>query len=1145
MRAVSVVSFITALLVFSGSATGASLNLLQIGISGDIGEVVIEPLTQDSQSVLVGTTTGIYVFSSDLSLLRYIQMQKVKNILVIDDITGDGQKDVVATTDDIYSPNVLAYDVASGEKIWESSSEMEVYDMDMLWTTQHAKTFEMLKTQDVDNDGYSDIAMSSGYSIYLLSGKTGKEIWEFKGNDNLWDLAVIPDANKNGVQDILAGSQDGYIYLIDGNGTLVWSKLLAEKYTVINPSTNASVATVARSVWDIVPLEIDGKQKVFVSAENGYVYRIDLETKEIEWGKQIIQYIDPYLFEYYGGFIVPTTSASRNFFNLRIKAIDDATGDNSSDILVSTWPGQRLYGSDYKAKAEELYLLDSKDGKTVWSNKNIEMTYVNELETARIDDKKYLLIPTGKSGYGEKIKAIDTKNGSVYKTITINSSADVYRFNLYFAKEFGDNFLLASNYGDILISNHSGSVKYDYPRLNSIIIDYGDLTGDATQDLLIKSKDNAEADEYVDEGQARALAVIDGKTKKIAWSYVLPYQTFAETGGFEEVQIIPDLNQDAKSDIVAYVQAREDADEFGNTTRIIAFSGKDGKILLNASITNKTFYGAWDDFYKDFNASVTKKVLAEFGIESTSQLPAAGIALFNQKYEERFDQYSQRKPDFIIKKRIYSLDVIRDRTGDNISDFLVSSWNDLFIMDSINGSVVWNKTNGAWRYENPWTGNTPKYLEWDKNWTKHDRVRFKVLGDINNDKLDDLALMDWDGTTILLSNTTLKNTTSFGIDYYPVERITTARGMDKDDAKTIQDIDGDGIKEIIIKKNQQDAPELYDIISGKTGDLIFEAERRGVDIELNAADFDGDGSSDSIVFYKWGEKGRELDVVSGKTGKILWTYTEYDDFWVLESLGYDTFMPAAPVSDMDNDNLPEIAVVKTLSWQRGAVVLIYDVSDNKLIKTIIAETTDPNAGDKRWAPSAATAMLPDLTGDGVREIGFIGALGESDKKEVKLVVVDVVNSKVVSDFAIRGVEIVKFGNDIGVVGQNGDIYSIGIENDLKIKNPKPDGILGSPISVEWERTSAKDFNNMVLIDGVKIMRTENSSAALDVAEGNHTIGVYSFDKYGKGVYSSVTVSIVKTSPAFLVSAMVAVLLAILFSPQIYSLILKMKGLVKK
>jgi hypothetical protein len=1137
MKVILIISFIV-FLVFSSSAEGIPVNLLQIGISGDIDELVIESLTQNSETVLVGTTTGTYVFSSDLNLLRYIQVQKVKNILVIDDITGDGQKDIVVTTDDRYFPNILAYDVASGEKIWEFSSKMEIYDMDMLWTTQQAKAFEISKIQDVNNDGYSDIVVSSGYSVYLLSGKTGKEIWEFKGKDNLWDLSVISDTNKNGVQDILTGSQDGYIYLIDGKGDTIWSKLLAEKYTVINPNTNTSVATVARSVWDIVPLEIDGKQKIFVSVEDGYVYKIDLETREIEWKEQIIQYTDLYLFEYYGGFIVPTYSGSRNFFNLMIKVVDDVTGDDNSDILVSTWSGQRLYGADYKGKTEELYLLNSKDGKTVWSNKNIELTYINELETVKTVGKTYLLIPIEKSGYGEKIKMIDIKDGSLYKTITINSSSDVYRFNLYFVKEFGNNFLLASNYGDILTSDYDGIVKYDYPRINSIITDYGDLTGDTTQDLLVKSKNNAEAEEYLDEGQARAIAVVDGGTKEVVWSYVLPFKTFVETGGFKEVQIIPDLDKDGKSDIATYVQAPEEVDEFGNTTRIVAFSGKDGSILLNTSITNKTYYGGWEEFYKDLNASVTKQVLNEFRVENIDQLPAEGRELFNQRCAERFSQYSERKGDLMIKKRIYSLDIIQDKTGDNIPDFLVSSWNDLFIIDSLKGSIVWNKTRDAQRYQNPWTGDVPKYLEWGRNWTKHDRVKFKVLGDINNDKMDDLVLIDWDGVLILLSNTT-----SFGLDYSPSERVTI-KGIDKEGAKTIPDSDDDGIKEIMFRKCREDTPCLYDIISGKTRNLIFEAERRGVDIELNVADFDGDGSEDSIVFYKWSEKGKELNVVSGKTGKVLWTYTEYDELWDLESLGYDTFMPAAPVSDMNNDGRPDIAVVKTLSWQRGALVLIYDVLENKLIKTIIAEATDPTAGDKRWVPSATTAMLPDLTGDGVQEIGFIGALGESVQKEVKLVVVDVANSKVVSDFTMKGIEIVKFGNGIGVIGQSGDIYSLEIENDLKIKSPKSGEVLSSPINLEWERTTG-EFKNMILVDNIKILRTENNTITLDIPEGKHTIEVYSFDKYGKGVYDGIEVSIVKSSSAFLISGIVTLLLVILFSPHIYSLILKIKRLVKK
>jgi len=1144
------VIFITlfALFLILPTVQSSSVNHLQIGLSGLLTtkDIIIENITESGdestgeKSILIGTSNGMYIFSSNGNLEKYIQTSSsVTNILVLDDITGDKQKEILITTSDKYFPNVQVYDPKTGEKIWDFSASMEVYDMNMLWTRQQTIPFDVELVQDVNNNDYRDIAVTSGYNLFLIDGKTGKMLWEFKGNDNLWDVAILDDLDNDNIQDISVGSQDGYLYIISGkSGKLIWSRKISEKYNVINPSTNTSIGFVDRSVWDIVPIKINDKEKIAVSTEDGFVQLIDLESKETQWKKRVIEYVDMYLFDYYGDFLVPTSYIDQNFFNIRLKDVKDTNGDGNRDIVVMVFPGLRLTGKQYKEKTQKIYLLNSVNGDTIWENRNINLErakrpeIIDIKETVGLKRKTCLLIPLGKQRNKERIILLNIEKGSEQSFVDVNSTTESFRINKYLVKELSENrFIMVSDYGDLMLIDISGKVIWNYPRIKNLIIKESDLTGDNTLDLLVKSKDNFDSSNFLDEGGSRMLLVIDGSTKNITWSFELPYETFMETGGLKEVQIVPDLNKDGKSDIIAYIQKpgdRDYGDEFGVSSRILIFSGKNGNILMNQSVTNKTYYGKWDEFYQDLPTSVKMKILSEWGIteEVLDKLSPEDKQGFQEELKMRYSEYLERERDLRIRKRIYAIDVINDKNGDGVPELLVSLWDDLFIIDPVSGSIIWNRTSDNWRYEDPYTGERPENIDWKrKNWTKHDRNRFKSLGDLNGDGQDDLVLIDWDGMTILLSNVTGSE-----LDYYVAKRVTTERGIDKEHTKIIDDVNGDGYKDILTQIWAEDGPSKYVVISGKTGVTILEAEREGeTNLLPSIADLDGDGSKDSIVYYRSG--GRPIVKVIGNKG-VIWVYRDLEDTWALESaFGYYSFMPAYPIDDIDGDGIPDLVLVRSLSWQPGAEVLVYNVKNNTLIKSITLEAIDKMRNQpKRWAPAVSVRSISDINNDGVKEIGCITMFGEGNKKEMKFVVLDVLNGKIISDFKIIGNDIIKAGDSVGIVGQNQGIYFLEIGNDLSIIKPKVGETLHAPIDLEWKRNET-EFTNVIMMDNKKVLRTDDTKVSLDLLKGNHTITVYSFDPYGKGVYGTVTVNIVKESKEFAIAlVIVIILLMLIFTP---------------
>lgn len=1127
----------------AAGATSASesMRMVQFGISGSITTegVFLENLTGDVTYIIFGTSTGLYVFTMDGALEDYVQTSgSVTHLAVLDDLTGDGKREIAISTGNVYFPNVICYDTAKGEKQWEFSPKTEVYDPYILWTMKQTSVFDMAPVDDLNGNGYKDVVLSSGYAVYALDGKNGERLWEFQDSDNVWDLLVVEDQNGDGRKDVLAGDQNGYLYLISGlSGEKIWSKLISENYVVKNPSTNSPVGSVKRSVWDIVPIELDGELKAAVSAEDGYVYLVDVRTGEIAWGQEVIDYVDVLLYNYYGDQPVPTGTADYNFFNLRLTKLNDTIGDGNEDIIASAFPGVR-WGREYKG-VQGLYLLDSKDGKIKWSKENIELGNVRYIENLETIYTSFILIPLGKTGAEEKIRLINPRDGSVFDTMSINSTSGQSRLSPYFLKEVSKNrFVMLSNMGDLLMVDYPGRIVWNYPRINYVVVKKADFTGDASEDILVKSRDGADIENPFDEGKTRVMFVIDGNTQEVAWSYEVPFETFLETGGLSEVRIAPDVNKDGKADVVAYLQHPKEwnwGDMYGEKTRLMVFDGKTGKIISNRPITENIYYGIYNYMFKSnetLEQTIREGLLRQWKIDEDSykNLDPDQRAEFRRQAEERKMDILNRKGEFRIRKTIESLDIIQDQSGDGVKDFIIGSWNDVFIIDSVKGGIVWNRTIRPDLYRDPLTGEMP--LNIYGNWTDQDRNRYLVVGDANGDGMDDLVMITHDSIVFLHSNLTGK-----GLDYSKALEMKQKHGINMEKVFTVGDVNGDVVEGVVFEKYVQDAPSIYDIINGGNGQILLEAERSGTTVSLNSGDFNGNGFNDSIIFQIWTEGGGpNLEIVDMKAKETVWTYKGIEEAWMLRDIyGFSSVMPAAPVGDVNGDGIEDLAVGRSLAWEPGAEVLVYDVKNNRILKTIVVEDIDATrGGDKRWMPAINTETLSDINGDGKKELGIIMATGEQYDKKIKLFLIDVANGEIISDFTSVGSEIINLGSaNVAMMGSSGDLYFLDTMKAFSISSPENGSVKGSPVSVEWK--GEEEAITTIFVDNKKTLMTADKKSEFEISSGLHKITAYSFDRYGKGVYDSIEVNVVKgTGSVSLAFIFAVILLAILFVPRIYS-----------
>jgi len=1063
-------------LLLMPSIQATSIDIIQSGISGSItSDIEVDNLlesTQNNTYIFFGTQLGAYVFSLNGSLENFIQTgSSVTNVKSIPDINKNNYKELVITTTNSYFPNVLCFDSLTGDKLWEFSSETEVFDVDLLWTMKQVNVYDI----EISDSG-DRVYLTAGYNVYCLDSQTGEEISSYKGTDNMWDIALVDG-------DVVVGDQNGYVYRFTRDlDNVVWSKLLSKYYSVINPSTKGIVGKVKRSVWDIVPVDIDDVKELVVCSEDGYVYTLDFNTGDAIDSVEIIDYVNALLYAYYGDSPLPTSSLSYNFFNLRAKKIPDMTGDGNSEILVYTYPGTRI-GQEYQGAQKGIYILDPSACSIISKNENLDLSIVNKIETLTVrhpQNESYILLPIGKSGSTEKIKLIYPENCTTFKTISINSTSGTYSTNNYFVKELdGGDFLFVSNYGDVIRSDFNGTVVWDYPRLNNIKVDLVDVTGSDKEDILAYSTESINEEDFLEVSSSRSIFVVDGETGTVTWNYEMPYDEYLLTGGFRGVKAISDVNGDGKVDIVAYKQRSADwgsGDEYGKYTRIVVFSGKDGDIIYEKPLTNATYYGIWETIYND-------------------------PSLMSSLEEGQIEEKNNRR----IRKIITSLDMISDITGDGIPDFIVGSWNEVYIIDGVTCEIVWTRTYDAHPYEYPSGENPMEDFQW--NWVSSDRMKYFSLGDVNLDGYDELIMISWNSIWILDSNLSKGY-----LDYSPKVEISYDDGsIDENRVKVIQDVNGDGVSDIIFQKHIEDSPSVYKIISGKDGSELLELERDGTSFTIAASDFNSDNSNDSIVFYSYGSSGPQLEIINGKTNEVIWNYQEIKETWMIRDiLGIQTIMPACSIDDINGDGINELAIGRSLPWDKGAEVLVYDVYNNKLLTTINIEplSSSLDVSNVRWQPSIVTTKLSDITGDGTSEIAVVMALGEGNQKQLKLVILDIIKEEIISDFTARGTNILGFGDAIVTYGTGGELYLLKAENNISISSPSESEIVSSPVKITWTE-DANETIKIIMVDNRKIMKTFGQEAEFDIKKGVRKITVYSLDRYGKGSYASVEVTIKK------------------------------------
>lgn len=232
-----------------------SMDSLGQDLSGDgVPEIVFASGSYNDRVHCVNGATGALIWV-------YYGGDAFRDVHSFPDINSDGIRDVVVTLgDDAVTPRIVALSGSTGNLIWQrplAGAGDYLWNLAILgdvtgdgipeivpsqwdsnlrcvngatgaivWTVAVPAQQRVVSLDDVNGDGIRDIAVGLNLTsaCQVRSGANGALIWNVATSDWTWAIDRIPDCTGDGINDVVVGDFDGYVYLMNGAaGGVVWS----------------------------------------------------------------------------------------------------------------------------------------------------------------------------------------------------------------------------------------------------------------------------------------------------------------------------------------------------------------------------------------------------------------------------------------------------------------------------------------------------------------------------------------------------------------------------------------------------------------------------------------------------------------------------------------------------------------------------------------------------------------------------------------------------------------------------------------------------------------------------------------------------------------------------------------------------------
>jgi len=193
--------------------------------------------------VVVGAQNWrFYVFNSEGKELWQYEVVHASTAGAVADLNGDGKKEVIAGTH-YYDASVLNYD---GKLLWRQGFKAPIcYD---------------IATGNFDGNKTRGVVFGSGDGNIYYTDSAGKTRMTFNTGDEVKHVATA-DLDGDGIDEILATSDNGYLYCFGADGKLHWLHQLG----------NAATA--------LTTMVIDGHETAIAGTSGGDIFAFDASGK--------------------------------------------------------------------------------------------------------------------------------------------------------------------------------------------------------------------------------------------------------------------------------------------------------------------------------------------------------------------------------------------------------------------------------------------------------------------------------------------------------------------------------------------------------------------------------------------------------------------------------------------------------------------------------------------------------------------------------------------------------------------------------------------------------------------------------------------------------------------------------------------------